>query len=563
MDDPEPTAGGPPIMSDRIFSVKAICIALFVVSQLLGSGLRAEMSELLLTLHGTEEQEEFGCELANVGDVNGDGCADLLVGASRDLLDGFGRGHLFFGGSGFDTIPDVIFVGEEYIDGFAEALAGAGDLNGDGFDDIIIGARANDEVGWNTGKAYIYFGGAVVDSIPDVELYPSFGGSFGCRVAGCGDVNVDGYDDVVIGATKNNGGQAFVYFGGSPMDTLFDLSLEGGPRELFGCAVCGGADVNADGYPDIVVGDPWYSAGRAYVYFGGPLLDPVEDLVLEGEGWNDHFGGNVAMSDLNGDGAAEVIVSADLCGPDRGRVYVYRGGETIDEIPDLIMTGQEGDQTLGNNMVTGADLDGDGYQDLCLWSMWPERYLVHEGGPFMDRVEEVVVVTPGANGDVFGSGRAMFAGSDSLTGDGTPDLVVGACKAFFQGLGHAGKVYFFSLFDAPVEIATIPHARQIPQGGQLRYRVEADNTTDEPQTFLVWSEVTLPNGLLYEGNPIWGPLTRTVGSSAVAELAQPIPPGAPPGQYSWTVRVGPVWSVYPDSVWDTSSFEFKIVSADR
>ena len=538
-------------------------MAVLVLVWAMASMAQAEVPELLLTLHGTEELEEFGCELANVGDVNGDGYADLLVGAHRQLLDGYGRGHLYFGGAEFDTIADVIFVGEQYWERYAEALAGAGDLNGDGFDDIIIGAESNDEIGWNTGKAYIYFGGAVVDSVPDVELYPSFGGSFGIAVAGCGDVNVDGYDDVVIGATSNNGGQAFVYFGGSPMDTLFDLNLEGGPREYFGVAVAGGGDVNGDGYPDIVVGDTWYWAGRAYVYFGGPLLDPVEDLVLEGEAWNDHFGYDVAMSDLNADGAAEVIVGAHLWAPDYGRVYVYRGGEMIDEVPDLIITGQEPDQFLGRSVVTGADLDGDGYQDLCLWSDWPERYLVHTGGWFMDRVEEVVLLTPGANGDEFGSGSAMFAGSDSLTGDGTPDLVIGAYKAFFQGLGHAGKVYFFSLVDAPVEIETVPHGRRVPAGGQLRYRVEAENTTDEPQTFRAWSEVTLPNGLLYEGNPIWGPVTRTVGSSAVAELAQPIPPGAPPGQYSWTVRVGPVWSAYPDSVWDTSSFEFRIVNADR
>ena len=543
-------------MSRRVSEI-AVVVSLLCFS----SVVRAEVPYVVWEMHGTQAAEEFGCEAANVGDVNGDGYADLLVGAYRLDLDGFGRGHLYFGGAEFDTIADVIFVSEELGDGYAESLAGAGDLNDDGFSDMMIGAPANDEGGGGAGKVYIYFGGEVVDSLTDVGIH-GYGGGFASRLAGCGDVNMDGYDDIVIGAYGAGGGEgeAYVYFGGSPMDTLVGLYLEpGGPHDAFGLGVCGGEDVNGDGFADIVVGDPHYSTGRAYVYFGGPLLDPWPDLVLQGEDMNSHFGFDMAMCDLDNEAGAEIIVAAYMWSSDNGRVYVYRGGEALDAIPDLKITGQEANQRLGGGIVAGVDLNCDGCRDLCVWASYPDRCLIHMGESRMDRVEEVVVVSPGAWGDCFGSGRALFSSSDSLTGDGIPDLVIGASGSHVQGMYWAGKVYFFSLFDAPVELLdSWPDARRVPAGGQLGYTVVGTAPPPERETCLVWSEVLKPDGFWYEGNPLWGPLERTVaaGDTVTVELTQRIPYATPPGQYSWTVRVG---SVYPDSVWDSSSFEFKVV----
>jgi hypothetical protein len=282
--------------------------------------------------------------------------------------------------------------------------------------------------------------------------------------------------------------------------------------------------------------------------------------VLEGEVANSHFGHQLGMCDLNADGDAEIIVGAFMWRfpLDAGRVYVYQGGQALDAIPDLVITGQEDHQKLGETGLAGADLDLDGFNDLCVYSHKPgDRFLIHFGGSFMDRVEEAIAVDPAGLNDEFGSGLAVFSSSDSLTGDGVPDLVVGDYKAF-AGPWRCGKVYFFSLFDAPVEIETAPHERQVPPGGQLEYDVQAINTTGEPQTFQAWSEALLPTGFLWQGNPVWGPIERTIaaGDSVEVEKTQRIPWGAPPGQYSWTIRVGPA---YPDTVWDTSSFEFTVV----
>ena len=172
--------------------------------------------------------------------------------------------------------------------------ATAGDVNGDGYADVIAGAWANDTGGTNSGVVYIYFGGPKADDVADVTLFNvQASGGFGIAVGTAGDVNGDGFADVIVGADGNdagsaNAGQAFLYFGGPDMDEVADLALTGeAADDRFGVTVGTAGDVNGDGYDDLIVGAygndaGGTDAGRAYVYFGGAGPDATADVVVTG-----------------------------------------------------------------------------------------------------------------------------------------------------------------------------------------------------------------------------------------------------------------------------------------
>jgi hypothetical protein len=132
-----------------------------------------------------------------------------------------------------DTSSDRGFFGEAVNDFFGINVASAGDVNGDGYPDILIGAYHNSAAGTNAGRAYVYFGGPGVDSAPDLIMTgEAAGDTFGQEVA-AGDFNHDGYSDIVIGALRNDAGGAdagrvYIYFGGSNMDATADLVITGG-----------------------------------------------------------------------------------------------------------------------------------------------------------------------------------------------------------------------------------------------------------------------------------------------------------------------------------------------
>ncbi len=240
------------------------------------------------------------------GDFDGDGFRDLAVG-TWNSTNYDGAVHIFRGGpAGLEPTPSSIVSSPEVIAGasaehLGEAVAGC-DLDGDGFSELVAGAPVNADSAWTYGRVYIWRGGPspTLDPIADATLDgDGFGsGFFGTSAACAADIDGDGLRDLAVGT--QDGGEVYVYRGMvmGPVDAAYALLADAGT--FFGNrdSLAGAGDVNGDGFSDLVVGANQGAGpaneGRAYVYFGGSgFLDPTADGVLTGEGPEDFFGGVV------------------------------------------------------------------------------------------------------------------------------------------------------------------------------------------------------------------------------------------------------------------------------
>ena len=351
----------------------------------------------------TGEGGAFGYSVASAGDVNNDGFDDLIVGAPFNSDGGYLAGQVYvFSGQTGDTL--YVFTGEAPGDwlGYFRAVASAGDVNNDGFDDLIVGAFRNDAGGNEAGRAYV-FSGQTGDT-----LYVFTGAAeedrYGNSVASAGDVNNDGFDDLIVGAPLNNAGsthagRAYV-FSGQTGDTLYVFTGEAA-YDGFGNSVASAGDVNNDGFGDIIVGAPandagGSGAGRAYVFSG---LNGDTLYVFTGEGSQNFFGSTVGTAgDVNNDGFDDLIMGAwynSAGGIHAGRAYVF-SGQTGDMI--YVFTGEEAQDNLGISVASAGDVNNDGFDDLIVGARYNDA-----GG---DRAGRAYVYSPcGIRGDLNGDGE--------------------------------------------------------------------------------------------------------------------------------------------------------------
>lgn len=384
-----------------------------------------------------------GFSVSSAGDVNGDGYDDVIIGA-YGFSSFTGRAYIMYGGSPMNIVADVILTGEAAGHEFGKTVSGAGDLNGDGYDDVIVGAHAANAY---TGKGYVFYGGAAMNNAADLVMSGEFSNDeFGCSVSGAGDVNADGFADALIGAIGSNSsiGKSYVYLGGASMDNVSDITITGeGFLNYFGASVSGAGDVNDDGYSDVIIGAYGYNGntGRAYIFYGGAVMNSIADVTMTGEATNNSFGYSVSdAGDVNGDGFADVYVGAYGYGTSKGRAYLYYGGASMNNAVDIFMTGEESLNYFGYSVSGGGDINGDGFADMISgaygYSSNSGRAYVYTNTMRGSDISDVTMI--GENvGDGFGY---VVSSAGDVNGDGYDDVIVGA-KNFGSYIGRA-YIYF-------------------------------------------------------------------------------------------------------------------------
>jgi hypothetical protein len=395
-----------------------------------------------VTMTGAVASDRFGRSVAYAGDLNGDSYSDVAVSSFRNDGVDSGKVFVFFGGEGMNNIADAVIYGETYYESLGWSVSTAGDVNGDGFDDLIAGGVSYKSL---NGRAILYDYFMKGEIKADRIITGDYSEEFGNSMSNCGDVNGDGFDDIVIAARGYNGysGRTYICFGGSTPDLTADLVLYGeSTNDLFGSSVSSAGDVNGDGYDDVIVGAYGNNSqiGKAYIYFGGNSMDNIPDVLLFGESVSSYFGITVAgCGDVNGDGFEDVIAGATGFDNSRGKVYLFFGGSTMDNVPDKTFTGESTFSRFGAAISGAGDVNGDGYADIIVgsdqYNSYTGRTYLFLGGNFIGQFP-FLTIDGAAPNNYFGS---AVSGAGDMNRDGFDDVIVGA----FGNNNYNGTAYIF------------------------------------------------------------------------------------------------------------------------
>ena len=420
---------------------------------------------------------QFGVSVSTSGDVNGDGYSDIVVGAN--LHDGTltdeGAVFIFHGSStGPPPAANTTLLGGVTGTAMGYSVATAGDVNGDGYGDILVGSPVWDNGQADEGRAQVFLGSATglltTAEWSDESDYSS--AEFGYSVATAGDVNGDGYSDVLVGAPfLSNGqvqeGRAYAYHGSSegPIAAVGWTKVSAQDSALFGWSVASAGDVNGDGYSDLLVGAPQYDGGladegRLFLFNGatsGPSSTPT--WTADGEQAGAQLGYSVAgLCSVNGDGYSDVAAGApyyDSGQTNEGAVFVWHGsssGMGSSGTPSNAAWSAQSDQAsamFGWAVASAGDINGDGYCDLLVGAPLYNDGQTDEGEAFLWYGSSSGLGTAGtpSNADwraqsdqASANFGCSVASAGDVNGDGFSDLLVGA-QYYDDGNTNEGAVF--------------------------------------------------------------------------------------------------------------------------
>jgi hypothetical protein len=472
--------------------------------------------------------EQFGGAVAGAGDVDGDGFGDFAVGAERatGLAPDSGVVRLYSGKTG------LIFrelKGELTGDRFGHALESIGDVNGDGRPELLVGAPLHDAfLGVDRGAAYIF------DGASGAQLAKLFGNGadnhFGWSVTAVPDVNFDGITDFAVGAPRETvGGNTLtgtvrIYSGATR--ALYRLHNGVAQGDRFGYSIDGSADINGDGRGDLIVGAPQadgagiFDSGRVSRISGAPSGGAVLTTYSGGTvaGWLGHT--VAAVPDTNGDGVWEVAVGepfvsiGGVSGSGRIRVFSGATGAVL-----LTLTGAQND-SYGWVMSAMKDFDGDGRGDVLVGNPFEESGALSNVG--------FGHVFSGATGALLASMTGYYAGetfgdsiadAGDINGDGFNDVIAGSANFNVYGVDAGRARTILGNAEWPSSYCT---AKQNSQGctpfaafsgcasvsvGQLG--ISGVNVLPNVSGLMIWSHTSAATPFFGDTLCVGGPIRRT------------------------------------------------------
>jgi hypothetical protein len=551
--------------------------------------------------------------VSSAGDVNGDGIDDL-IGSMRAYNSPVGEVFVIYGQTA-DRTEEISLRSLDPADGFfiqgttnqgsAFSVSGAGDLNGDGISDMIVGAAFGDSGNGFTGEVFVVYGtdAATRDNVDLETLAPSDGfviqggldrDRTGYSVSSAGDVNGDGIDDLIVGAIYGNGGDnqyystgtAYVIYGqsGSDRGTIDLTALEATDgfaiqgaaiADLAGWSVSSAGDVNGDGLDDLIVGAPYNdaaagNAGRAYVIYGvagtdrGTLsLDSFsasDGFVIEGSGEDDRIGLTVSgAGDVNGDGLDDLIVGryeGDLGGDDAGEAYViygFRNPASATGVPASVTVREDEPGTLDLSGIVIVDVDPTGDMRLVIRATEGRLQASSGGGvtATLSGGQQTLTLTgtlEQLNAYLQGAGTVQYLGLANAAGPAADTLQIGVDDNDGSGLISVGSitVNITPVNDAPQLVAPLAD-QTVAAGADVGFTLPPDSFADVDGDALTLTArlvggAPLPSWLSFDaatgsfaGTPPAGPavvlqieVTASDGSLSVTDVfALTIPEVAP------------------------------------